>query len=619
MKKTPLTSGRVPLYFGREDRPLFGWLHEPSGAEASASARLGLIVCNPFGYEAICAHRSLRHFAEAAAAANIPALRFDYDGTGDSAGDDRDPDRLGAWIESIRLAIDFMTKNAGVSRVALLGVRLGALLAVKAAMKSDELAHADVIDSIVAIAPVVSGRTYLREIRALQAALQRGAPPSNVVQEEGVQEALGFAITAETQGALGGVDLTKLDAAPNARAVLLIDRDDLTTSSAWPDRLKSQGVLVEQHRLAGYTEMMLGPQEAEVPEAMVALATTWLSARADLLPPNPTTKPAPAWRERAQVAPNVVESPEIVDRDGRLFGVLAMPASEGNGNGKSAKPSGRRGLLLLNAGSVHHIGSNRLYVALARRWAALGHVVLRMDIAGIGDSRPRPGEPENIVYTDGAVADVAEGIAFLRRQKDVVEVHALGLCSGGYHAFKAAVGDVRLDGVVLINPLTFFYKPGMPLEAAPHLVTGEATRYTKRLHDLEAWKKLFRGEVHVKAAANVFARRLGNIVRDRARDVARRAGVRVADDLAFELQSVAKKKVALRFLFAAGDPGQTLLASQGGATVKKLAKRRQLGIDVIEGPDHTFTPLWSHPLFIKSLADLFDAPARVTGPARDAD
>jgi len=79
---------RRPLYFGREDRPLFGWLHRPA---EGATGALGLVICNPFGNEAISTHRTIRQMADAAARAGIAALRFDYDGTGNSAGHDLDP------------------------------------------------------------------------------------------------------------------------------------------------------------------------------------------------------------------------------------------------------------------------------------------------------------------------------------------------------------------------------------------------------------------------------------------------------------------------------------------------------------------------------------------------
>ena len=49
----------------------------------------------------------------------------------------------------------------------------------------------------------------------------------------------------------------------------------------------------------------------------------------------------------------------------------------------------KTGAVLLNAGLIHHIGPNRIYVKLARQIAALGIVALRFDLSGIGDSLPR--------------------------------------------------------------------------------------------------------------------------------------------------------------------------------------------------------------------------------------
>ena len=44
------------------------------------------------------------------------------------------------------------------------------------------------------------------------------------------------------------------------------------------------------------------------------------------------------------------------------------------------------------------MGPHRLYVPLARDWAARGHHVLRYDLGGIGDSAPPPGAADNIAY-----------------------------------------------------------------------------------------------------------------------------------------------------------------------------------------------------------------------------
>jgi len=73
---------------------LFGWLHMP---EENSRTDLGVVICKPFGYEAICAHGSIRAFADACASAGATVLRFDYTGTGDSSGTDTDADAITQW------------------------------------------------------------------------------------------------------------------------------------------------------------------------------------------------------------------------------------------------------------------------------------------------------------------------------------------------------------------------------------------------------------------------------------------------------------------------------------------------------------------------------------------
>ena len=100
----------------------FGWLHNARGDT-------GVVLCNPYGHEALWAHRSWRGLAEHLSANGMPALRFDYRGTGDSAQSEDDGERVDAWVSSVMDAVQYLRKTTGVKRVVLCGVRLGGMVA----------------------------------------------------------------------------------------------------------------------------------------------------------------------------------------------------------------------------------------------------------------------------------------------------------------------------------------------------------------------------------------------------------------------------------------------------------------------------------------------------------
>jgi pimeloyl-ACP methyl ester carboxylesterase len=624
-----------PMYFGGA-RPLFGWLHR----SAPAGARdLGVVLVPPFGQEAISSHRTLRHLAEEAAAAGLPALRFDLDGTGDSAGDDRDAGLLPAWIAAVHAAVEALRARTGVARVALFGVRLGAALAALAAAEREDVA------ALVALAPVVAGRAYLRELRMLDAARR---PVEAEALPEGLEGAAGFALGAELRAAVGGIDLTRLGRRP-AEEVLLIERSDFPGDGRLAARLGALGARVTVERHPGYVEMLLDAHATVVPRAILDATVAWLGERAGVVPAvvaaagiEASAAVAAGVAASAAVAAGVAASAAVaagvaasaavaagvaasaavagsaavaapvavarfagpdgvaleetalfLDPERLLFGIVTAPAA--------GAPRGKA-LLLLNAGAVHRAGPCRLSTVLARRWAAQGHVVLRFDLSGLGDSRARPGEPENAPYGPRAPEDIAVALAYLGARPDVAQRQVVGLCSGAYHALRAAVGGAPIDGAVLINPLTFFWKAGQSLEVTPHQVASESARYARTMRSPEAWKRLLRGEVEVRAAAGILARRAVAVAAGPARDVARALGRPLAEDLGADLLAAAARGVDLRFVFSAADPGLSLLRTQGGTALGALLRRGRVEIDVIRGADHTFTPLLSQ----ERLAEVLD-------------
>lgn len=567
-----------PLFFASENRSLFGWLHRSTSVDGD----LGLVICNPFGHEAQNCHRALRHWAESAASAGIPTLRFDFDGTGDSSGEDADANRVADWVASVHCAVETLRESTGVTRVAILGVRLGGLLATLAASERDDIA------GLALIAPVATGKAWLREMRALHGALELGTPPADATPlPDGAREAMGFLLSVQTIADLTNVDLLKIQECP-APHILLLDRDDLPGIAKLEAHLSSLGAKVNAQTQPGYAAMMLDPHQSQVPSQMIEATTDWLCSLAESAPPAPINFEATT---SAAISDKVQEHAVFLDEEQRLFGIVSAPRGE--------KP--QKAILLINSGANHRTGPNRLHVKLARRWAARGYLVLRFDIAGIGDSLPHEGESEHVVYPSTAIEDVTLAAHYVRKTWQVKECRAVGLCSGGYHALKGALMGAPVDGVVLINPLTYCWRQGTSLEMPNSQVFAEAARYKQSVLKADKWKRLFRGEADISAVAQVVVRRGAGVAVKQARNAARRAGVPLRNDLSAALLNLTRRGVTLSFVFAEGDAGLPLLHEEAGPAVPRLEQAGQLTIHRIAGPDHTFTPLWSHEKLAASL------------------
>src|SRR5205807_4337362 len=116
---------------------------------------------------------------------------------------------------------------------------------------------------------------------------------------------------------------------------------------------------------------------------------------------------------------------------------------------------GRPTLVLLNIGANHRVGNGRIYVTLARDFAARGFRVLRFDRTGIGDSPARPGAKDNIIYSSQGTADTQSAMDYIETIRGERSFVLMGICSGAYFAYYTAAADPRVTGLVMINILTF--------------------------------------------------------------------------------------------------------------------------------------------------------------------
>ena len=124
-------------------------------------------------------------------------------------------------------------------------------------------------------------------------------------------------------------------------------------------------------------------------------------------------------------------------RDRRLLGIL-------HDAGSSAEPVG---VVVVVGGPQYRVGSHRQFVLLARFLSEHGIPVLRFDYSGMGDST---GEMRSFENVDDDISAAIE--ALIRRVPQVRRVVLWGLCDGASAALMYAPRDLRVLGLVLLNP-----------------------------------------------------------------------------------------------------------------------------------------------------------------------
>jgi alpha-beta hydrolase superfamily lysophospholipase len=559
---------------------IFGLLHMPMDGPRRETA---VLICPPFGWEESCSYRSRRDWAEHLARAGYPTLRIDLPSTGDSDGSPEDEGRLEAWTGAIRAASEWLSTTTDGRHVAAIGIGFGGLLACQA------IADGAPIEELVLWAVPARGRTFVRELRAfglMEGSRSTGDDGEPFELPDGWTGAGGFVLSAETTRALEGLDVAKLQI-PDGQLhrALLLERDGIGIDERLRSRLEGSGVAVTVSPGNGYSKMMDVPHEAQSPTEVFAQTQAWLDEASAT--PSSRAGSLEASRARLSVPDHAVadhtvaelviegrtirETPLRIEQPfGQMFGVLAEPA-ETAALGVSA--------VLLNAGAHRRIGQDRMWVELARRWAARGVVTLRLDLGGIGDADGDSAQFREVgnLNAPALVDQVLAALDALDARKLGPSYILAGLCSGAHWSFHAALRDKRVSAAFMLNPQSLFWDPS--LDTARVLRRGSRT-------------KVLRGEVPL-AQIVALAQGLPSLIarRTRARWHAHRSG---GDELDRALDRLRDADTHLRFMFSAREPLYEELELEG--RMQRMDRWPNVGFDFIPGEDHLLRPLESQRL-----------------------
>ena len=578
---------RTPSYFGPQDKQLLGWLHMATDRPQSNT---GVIICPPLAVEYMSTYRAMRYVCDYFALAGIPALRFDYHGTGDSSGDNKDENRLNDWIWSIEQACNQLKSITNCNQVGLFGLRMGATFAAIAAEKTE-------VDFLVLWAALENGRKYVREIRAIQ---MTGS--SQASSESDFIEAGGSVLWNDTVDAIERIKL--LGVKPKAKRILIIPRDDFKSNQKLKTSWEEQGLSVHQSELPGYKKMMELAYYSIVPHGSINKIIDWVKAdvrsennqRIPGMPEIPIINRSEMQHHNDCIKDDALSKFSFKERivrfapDKSRFGILSGPAV-------TPDPS-LPIVLIANSGSNHRVGPSRLYVLIARELAKYGFRSLRFDIRGLGDSNTPGSNNENEEYINESNDEILMAMqTFGDSYKDNKYV-LMGLCSGAYFSFIAALKmkDVQIIDSILINPLTFHWFEGMEYDASPAKNFSYWSWYKKAIRDPKSWLKLFRGRINFSTLFGTMVNRLKIVIAGKARrnlPSVRSSNVSSnkmeKQDLAADLAAISAQKRKLTLVLSRCDPGFDILMTSAGRTAKQFIKNKEIVIKFIENADHTFS------------------------------
>ncbi|MBD8878420.1 alpha/beta fold hydrolase [Roseibium polysiphoniae] len=546
---------------------LAGMFHAAEGSTA-------ILMLSPWAYEELCSRKAFRTMADQFAENGYPCLRFDFPGTCHSAIASDAIDDPFAWRNAAEAALDQLIELCAPSRVILLGQGIGGLIAGDLARKRD-------VAGIIYLGAVSQGRTHLREISAWTAMTKPTFLVGASDGPEGGIMAGGFVLSASTASEIKGLSLLKGDA-PMVSRSLVVERPENPADVRFAEHLISSGASVDRIPFHGYVDYISNPTLSRLPEQTVGSMLSWVKTH---FPSNSSPS------ERSQSFPSKVEVQgegfqETFCRFGpgaMFFGVLSEPVES----------QARTGLIVLNAGYDHSCGWGRYTVDLAREMATDGFAVLRMDMAGIGETPLWPGQQEQVLYSERQNDDVKCAVDWMKAERCYENIIIIGRCSGAYQAFVSAELDMRIDGAFLINARRLVWDPDEDVDEAIREPIQTLSTYRNKIASPRQLKRLLSGELPISRAIKRLAQALGKVADQKLAPVLRNFSKhhRLDRILHARLEALRARGAPVELVYSDGDRGLLEVSSWFGPGTAGLSNYPNVNLSSVPNADHNLSPL----------------------------
>lgn len=548
-------------------------------ARADRQKDTAVLFVSPWGMEELCARKFQRVIADRLGVAGMSSLRFDYPGAGDAL-DPADLNGQADWAEATRNAAELLKRLSGCSRLVIVAQGVGCPIAFDAVAGSADA------NAMVLMAPVVSGRSYLRELAMWSSMIDDGLGLRADQRETAAGSIAGMTMPAPVADTIRKANLMKASTKPANRCLMVL-RPGRATEVDFAAHLASLGTLVDEAVFSGYDELVSSPTLSKIPFEVVDNVVAWIEASAKAGIAGHSN--ADSLLNPPQEGQGFVEQPVQFNDGGRLFGVVCEPI------GKPIDAS----VLFLSSAYDRHAGWGRLSVSMARDLARSGIASLRFDAANVADSPAAPGIAEQVLYDASQTDDVRAALDFMG-QRLRGRVVAAGRCSGAYLAFNAALADDRIKAAIAVNPVVFYWEKGRSVDEALHKKPRSFGEYRQRFLQGATFKRVFQGDVDiVSAVVNIGKAVSKRVAVKTARLFRKRSEEGRAVYGAFDV--LKERGTAVELLYSANDDGLAHFGYYFDTSGKGLAAYPNVAFRIIPDADHNLSPAHARQTYLDAV------------------